>query len=86
MSLRDALKAKMTQAEQAAALLDKTSDYDGTKIMGFYVRALGPGGKTYEFQVNAGDPLFDKLSAGFGNLMDKERTAARALLTAMGVQ
>ena len=86
MSLRDAVKLKMGQADEAAALLDKTADYDSTKVMGFFIKALGPGGKTYDMQINLGEPAFNALLTGFTNMLTKRRTDAQAILTAMGVQ
>ena len=86
MSLRDSLKVKVTQAEQAAALLDKTADYAPQNVMGFYVKALCQGGKTYELQINPADAGYNTLLSGFTNLVAKARAAAQALLTAMGVQ
>lgn len=86
MSLRDAVKLKMTQAEGAAALLDKSADYDSTKVMGFFIKALGPGGKTYEMQINPGEPAFNALLTGFTNMLTRHRADAQAILTAVGVE
>lgn len=85
MSLREAAKVKMMQVEAAAADLDKIADYDEAKVIGFHLRALGPGGKTYEFQINGNDATFAQLQAGFTKLVEKHRADAKALLATVGL-
>lgn len=85
MSFAAAARLKMTQLEQEGALLDRTADYDATKIMGFFVRALGPGGKTYELQINPADPGYQPLLNAFGNLLAKRKDEAQKALNAAGV-
>lgn len=86
MPRTDAAKVKMLQVEQAAALMDKTDDFDASKVAGFFVRALGPGGKTHEFQITPLDAGFNAMLAAFTNLMTKHRAEAQAVLTAVGIQ
>lgn len=85
MSLREAVKVKMMQVETAAADLDKVADYDEGKVIGFYLKALAPGGKTYEFQINGNDAAFAPLLAGFTKLVQKHSADARATLAAVGL-
>lgn len=83
MSLAAAARAKMLEIEQDAGFLDRTADYDADKIVGFFVKALGPGGKTFDLQINATDPEYRALMDCFDAVLTKRRLAARATVSAV---
>lgn len=85
MSLRDSVRAKMMEAEGAAVDLDVWADYDDGKVIGVYLKALCPGGKTYSFQINGNDPEFQSLVAVFTKVIEKRREDARAVLKTVGL-